>query len=281
LGKTVSAAFGSGDLYGQLAQDTVYLGGVVVTSQTFCMIDQEEGSWTSSSDPFDGLLGLAFPALSDSTSSGTPLFDSMITQGALDRNAVSFFFGSYSEETDASITFGIPPKDLYIAPIQYIQVTTPLYWQVVLKDIYVNGVPQNLCEDKTCYAVLDTGTTLLTGPTVGVAALVSAIGSTSDCSNFEALPSITYVFSDDKGTYEYPLEPYYYIMDEQEETKDGDTKDICVPAFMSFDISESASYWIVGDVFMRKYFTTYYRGSTVDSNAHVGIATAAAASSRR
>jgi len=280
LNKAVAAAFGSGDLYGQLAKDTVHLGNVTVVGQTFCMINEEEGSWTSDNDPFDGLLGLAFPSLSDTTSEGTPLFDSMINQGALDRNAVSFFFGDYDQEDSASITFGTPPESLYVAPIQYIQVVTQLYWQVILKDIKVNGVSMNLCSSKTCYAVLDTGTTLLTGPTVGVATLIQAIGASSDCSNFDSLPTITYVLADDNGSYEYDLEPYYYIMDEQEEKPNGSVKDICAPAYMSFDISPSASYWIIGDVFMRKYFTTYYRGETTTSTAYVGIAKGASVSSR-
>jgi len=50
---------------------------------------------------------------------------------------------------------------------------------------------------------------------------------------------------------------------------------------MSFDISPSTWYWIVGDVFMRKYFTSYYRGEAVDSQAYVGIATAATLTSSR
>jgi len=268
----VAAAFGSGDLYGSLAQDTVRLGELTVVGQTFCLIDEEVGSWTSVDDPFDGLLGLAFPQLSDTTGY-TPLFDSIINQGTLTRNAVSFFFGSYEEEDSASITFGTPPEALYVAPIQYIQVSSQLYWQVKLVDIYVNGVAQNLCSSRSCVAVLDTGTTLLTGPSAGVAALVAAIGASEDCSNYDSLPSITYVFADDNGNYEFELEPFYYVIEEQ--SRNGDW---CAPAFMSFDISPSTWYWIVGDVFMRKFFTTYYRGETTTSTAYVGIATAAAAS---
>jgi hypothetical protein len=275
LDKQVAAEFGSGDLFGELAQDTVSLGSLAVTSQTFCMIDQEEGSWTSIDDPFDGLLGLAFPSLSDTTG-WSPLFDNIITQGSLERNAVSFFFGSYEEETSATITFGTPPEDLYIAPIQYIQVSTQLYWEVKLVDIYVNGEPQNLCAGRTCLAVLDTGTTLLTGPSAGVAALVGSIGANEDCSNYEQLPSITYVFADNNGQYEFELEPFYYVI--EEESRQGDW---CAPAFMSFDISPSTWYWIVGDVFMRKYFMSFYRGESTTSDAYIGIATAASAPSRR
>jgi len=142
-------------------------------------------------------------------------------------------------------------------------------------DIYVNGVAQNLCSGRTCLAVLDTGTTLLTGPTAGVAALVRAIGAEEDCSNVDALPSITYVFKDDNGQYEFELEPYYYVIEEEWHGSEW-----CAPAFMSFDISRTTWYWIVGDVFMRKFFTSYYRGDTVTSDAYVGIATAAAASRR-
>jgi hypothetical protein len=272
LDKNVAAAFGSGDLFGTLAQDTVTLGGLTVTSQVVCLIDEEEGSWTSANDPFDGLLGLAFPALSDTTGY-SPLFDNIINQGSLTMNAVSFFFGAYTEENSASITFGTPPSDLYVAPLSYIKVQTQLYWEISLVDIYVGGEAQNLCADHTCLAVLDTGTTLLTGPSEGVANLLSAIAAEEDCSNVDDLPSITYVFKDDNGQYEYTLEPYYYVIEEEWHGSEW-----CAPAFMSFDISRTTWYWIVGDVFMRKFFTTYYRGETTSSDAYIGIATAAAAS---
>lgn len=269
LNQQVSAAYGSGDLFGYLGRDTVHLGNITVVAQTFCLITEEQGSWTSVNDPFDGLLGLAFDSLSDTGS--TPLFDSIINQGSLDRNEVSFYFGSYTQSEAASITFGTPVASYYVAPIQYIELSSKLYWQVVLKDIYVNGQPLNLCQQASCLAILDTGTTLLTGPSQGVSQIIQAVGAYSDCSNFDSLPSITYVLSSPSGDqlYEFDLEPYYYIMDEVD-----NGSDYCAPAFMSFDISPSTSYWIIGDIFMRKYFTTYYRGESTTDTAYVGIALA-------
>lgn len=269
LNQQVSASYGSGDLFGYLGRDTVFLGNITVVAQTFCLITEEQGSWTSTNDPFDGLLGLAFESLSDT--GNTPLFDSIINQGSLDRNEVSFFFGSYSQSDAAAITFGTPVASYYVAPIQYIELSSKLYWQVVLKDIYVNGQPLNLCQQTSCLAILDTGTTLLTGPSQGVSQIIQAVGAYSDCSNFESLPSITYVLSSPSGDqlYEFDLEPYYYIMDEVDRGSD-----YCAPAIMSFDISPSTSYWIIGDIFMRKYFTTYYRGASTTDTAYVGIALA-------
>jgi hypothetical protein len=269
----IAAEFGSGDLFGTLGQDTITLGDLIVPEQVFAEIATEIGSWTSADDPFDGLAGLAFPALSD-TQGRSPLFDNIIDRGLLSTNSVSFYFGPYDEEDSAVITFGEPDSDLYTGTIQYIAVQEPLYWQTVLSDILVNGESTGVCDTISCIAIFDTGTTLLTGPTSGVMTILTAIGALEDCSNYDSLPSITYVFEDSNGTYEFDLEPYYYMIEEEFENQQG-TQDLCAPAFMTFDFSSTKSYWIVGDIFMRKYFTVYNRGTSTTAQAYVGLATGA------
>jgi saccharopepsin len=72
---------------------------------------------------------------------------------------------------------------------------------------------------------------------------------TVDCSKVPSLPDLTFHF-DGKP---YPLSGSDYILNVQ---------GTCISAFTGLDINlpGGASIWIVGDVFLRKYFTVYDLG---------------------
>lgn len=65
-------------------------------------------------------------------------------------------------------------------------------------------------------------------------------------------------------TQEYTLEGDEYVIDA------GNGK-VCILAIMGMDIPEPAGpLWILGDVFMRKYYTVFHYG-----NAQIGLARSA------
>jgi len=266
LGKDLVAVFGSGTLDGELAQDTFTLGPITVSNQTFGAITVEDG-YGFVDDPFDGILGLAFQALSDS--GYAPVIDNIITQHLLTENKFSFYF-STDESVESSLTLGTPNTDLYTGSLTYITLAEEFYWQLKLVDLKVNGVRLGLCPSQGCAGVVDTGTSLLTGPSSGVNALLRELGASEDCSNLASLPDITYIFSDSTGEYEYPLPGEYYMIAEQ-----LDGKVVCLPGFMTYDVTiDDSPIWIIGDLFMQKYYTVFDRGDDVSSAARIGFASA-------
>jgi len=137
--------------------------------------------------------------------------------------------------------------------------------------------------------VVDTGTSLLTGPAEQVSRLMEAISHNAASCNDKDLPTLTYVVSDSKGQYKFDLEPEYYMVrsdyiesselegaftmediDEEEmmgmsvlEVKNKvnvSTEKACKPGFMALEVPEPRGpLWILGDVFMRKYYTVFNR----------------------
>ncbi|KAF4722016.1 hypothetical protein FOZ62_029886, partial [Perkinsus olseni] len=82
--------FGTGELRGLMALDTISVGPYKVSNQSFAMIQKEIGK-IFQQIPFEGILGLAFPKMA--ANGQLPFFDNVMRQDALGgRNEFSFYF---------------------------------------------------------------------------------------------------------------------------------------------------------------------------------------------
>mmetsp|Transcript_38061 Transcript_38061/g.74847 ORF Transcript_38061/g.74847 Transcript_38061/m.74847 type:complete len:430 (+) Transcript_38061:29-1318(+) len=268
LDMDMDVMFGTGQISGSLATDSFELGGsLLVHNQTFGMINVETGE-VFNAGSFDGILGLSFPALS--ASSYTPVFDNIMNQHLLPRNMFSFYYSKLPVQ-ESVIEFGIPSREYYHGDLEFVEVSQPVYWELTLKDILIDGKPQNVCKHKQCKVVVDTGTSLLTGPTDGIFALVRAIDMNGDCNQIQNLPTMTYVIEDKNGEHHFDLESSFYVVQSDTSEDDGVTPRYCKPGFMALDVPEPRGpLWILGDLFMQKYFTVFSR-----EPAQVGFAVAA------
>merc|ERR1719450_1135787 len=75
------------------------------------------------------------------------------------------------------------------------KVTVPGYWQVKMEDVVVGGERQKMCAKDGCQVAVDTGTSLLAGPTDVVAKLIEDLDVATDCSNLANLPHIGFIVS--------------------------------------------------------------------------------------
>merc|ERR1719210_3089568 len=114
---------------------------------------------------------------SSSHSLRQPLFSVFLSDS--DREASEVTFGAYKEEHMASELF-------------WVNVTqTSGYWEVQISDITFDGEPQSLCPD--CKVAVDTGTSMLAGPTDVINRLSSKLNVSGDCANFDALPKLGFI----------------------------------------------------------------------------------------
>jgi len=272
LDTEMNVQFGTGEIDGNLAQDTFQLGPVQVLHQTFGLITSEQGD-VFMTGKFDGILGLSFPALS--ASGYTPVFDNVMQQHLLTHNMFSFYYSALPRQ-ESAIVLGQPATDLYEGPLTFVDVSKQFYWELHMKDIKLNGVPQNMCGPDYCKVVVDTGTSLLTGPSDKITALLDTIDIDDNCADFSTLPSLTYVLADSRGTYEFELDPDFYVIKSRATTETGGAR-FCKPGFMALDVPpDRGPLWILGDIFMRKYYTVFSRGTPEQPNAQIGFAKAKA-----
>ncbi|KAF1314355.1 Aspartic protease, partial [Globisporangium splendens] len=255
-GAKFAIQYGSGPVSGMLSQDTVEIGSLTLANQTFAEVNVTSGLGTLYSEgTFDGILGLGFDSISENDVP-TP-FGRLVSSGALDEPVFAFYL-SKADGVDGELSFGGVDTTRYTGALTYVPVTQATYWTVQLDSIAVST--SRLTAVKT--AIVDSGTSFIIGPTAQVNQLVRLVGATSAGGGYYLLncnrsyPDITFTISGNTFT----LKQSEYTF------KDGST---CLFAFSTMN----ENLWILGDVFMRKYYTVFDWGTSTRA-PRVGFALA-------
>jgi cathepsin D len=157
----------------------------------------------------------------------TPVFDSIINNKLLKKNIMTFYY-STDATTDGQITLGFVDPAKFMGKLRYYKVIDKFYWAIQLDDILLDGQSLGLCAGG-CKAVVDTGTSLITGPTRTLSKLLKAITVEDNCKGYETAQSVTFVLSGDK----YVLNGSDYIL-----KKDFNGKPKCRAMMMPLDVPE-------------------------------------------
>lgn len=237
----VTITFGTGEISGVFVKDKICVGSIC-THGDFVAAN-EESDEPFGLVPFDGIFGLGLPQMSEAPHFN--MLDCMIRDKALKANMFAIFFGATDEEP-SEISFGEYRKEKMASDLFWEPVTFPGYWQVKMEDITIQNQPQKLCGG-VCQVAVDTGTSLMAGPTDIISALKTRLGVTSNCSNYKTLPDLGFIV----GNHILNLKPDDYV----DKSEDG-----CDVALMTLDIPPpKGPLFIFGDPFLRKYYTVYDR----------------------
>lgn len=174
IGKSCEINYGSGSISGFFSQDNVQVGDVVVKDQVFIEATRE-GSLSFLLAKFDGILGLGFQEIS--VGNVTPVWYNMVQQDLVSDEVFSFWLNrDPTAEVGGEIIFGGVDEKHFKGKHTYVPVTKKGYWQIEMGDIFVGNQSTGVCEGG-CAAVVDSGTSLLAGPTTVVTEINHAIGA--------------------------------------------------------------------------------------------------------
>ncbi|XP_062384465.1 pepsin A-like [Sardina pilchardus] len=238
--------YGTGSMTGFLGYDTVSVGGIQVPNQIFGLSVTEA--------PFmahmqaDGILGLAYPRLA--AAGAQPVFTNMVQQGLV-KNYFSVYL-SRNSESGSEVIFGGYDPNHYTGSIVWIPLSSETYWQITVDSVTVNG--KTVACNGGCQAIVDTGTSLIIGPSSGISNMNYAVGGNYvRCGNIRNMPDIT--FNIHGHAFTLPASTYV-----RQSNYYG-----CNTAFSA----SGDSLWILGDVFIREYYAIFDMGQN-----YVGLAKA-------
>ncbi|KAI0356590.1 protease [Trametes cingulata] len=232
---------------GPIFTDTVTVGGKNVTGQYFSAVMSESSEFTS--DPVDGLLGLAFPAISNLGEN--PFFLNAFAQKRLPHNMFAMRLassGNYSE-----LYLGGTHDSLYDGDIEYHNLSSANgFWQIGGAEVLVHGssVFSNF------QTVIDSGTTIMYGPPDAVKDVYAAVNGSR-------------LYDKTNGYYSYPCDtpptiafswggkswPISAANLNLGLTAEG--SDECVGSLAGQDVGLGRDVWLLGDSFMKNVYTVF------------------------
>jgi len=254
-GTSFAIQYGSGSLSGFLSIDTVRIGDLTIKKQTFGEATEEPGMAFLFAK-FDGIAGLAFQNIS--VDYVVPPFVNMLNQHLIDNPVFSVYLGDGDGSSGSEILFGGIDESKYDGDIMWEDLTNENYWIFGLERVIIGN--QSMSQARN--AVIDTGTSLLAGPTAEVANIASRVGAkplptnpneyTIDCSAIDSLPTLSFVLASGR---EYTLIGAEYV----DVIEQGPQK-LCLFGMVGIDIPRGP-LWILGDVFIRKYYSIFDYGA--------------------
>jgi len=238
--------YGSGSVKGHFSQDTVTLSSdIAITGQKFAEVEDAGGLGIGyMMGKFDGIMGLAFEALS--LGGATTVFKNAIDQGAVNKPIFAFKLG---DNADGELTFGGYDDSKFKGDISWVSLSEPKYWEIKVDDVQIGSYSSGAVN-----GIVDSGTSLITGPSSEIRKIASSVGASANllgqytipCDKVSSLPDLEFVIGG--KTWSVPGEKL--VME---------AAGTCLFGMMGMDIPNNPK-WIMGDVFMRHYYTIFDYG---------------------
>lgn len=223
-----------------------------------------------SSFDFDGVLGLGLPSLSQTKEFN--FLESGAPGGAWNNHALTAkMFGMFlavSPKEASDITFGgyKPEHIVHGSEIAWCDASEPQHghWQLKVKSITAAGQKLDFCDDGTCRAVVDTGTSLLGVPSLLGPELVGLLRHQSHSPDGRRCDGPGPALEIQLEHITLVLDPVDYARPEnvpEDESQPDVTglDDRCVPMLMHMDLPTplSAKTLILGEPVLQRYYTVF------------------------
>ena len=241
--------YGQGSANGTLVTDKTAIAGIDVGLHTLIIVDSNSYMQNLQAD---GILGLGFSQLS----SGFPtVMESMRNNGIVQSAVFSVYLTRESDQRSA-VTFGGFDLEKYSAgqAVKYLDVVgNSGYWMVSMDSLVIDRTAISPGVSK---AILDSGTSFIHGPATTIETVFNQIKEAGYCTDIGDMlmcsctwyypkrmyPVLTFVLNGEP----FSLSPEMYLMEDSGQ---------CLVLISGLD--DSAPYWILGDVFLREYYSIY------------------------
>lgn len=258
-GSKFNIMYGSGPVDGFISEDTVNVGGIKLDGYTFAEITNATGLGAAYEvGAFDGILGLGWPRIA--VNQIEPVFSAMVRKNLVAQPVFAFELAKESG-VDGELTFGGIDTSKFTGDLQYVPLSAETYWQIALADVEVtvNGLSGKV-DNNVNQIIVDSGTSAIVGPSTAVTDIMNKIGAWTFLGR-------TLVKTSTQFEVQWTLDGKVYTLNQD---------DLVVPftlgegllLLMALDAPPGETIpWILGDIFMRKYYCVFDYGQK-----RVGIA---------
>ncbi|XP_049848841.1 pepsin A-like [Schistocerca gregaria] len=248
--KSVSITYGTGYMKGYVSADYMILDNIGFYTGFISAYEMDEFFAGVS---LDGILGLAYPSIGKGNIK--PVFDVLMDENVFSYNHIIFYLTHVPDGSFIQFGGDLDPQ-LYRGKLFSIPIIEKTYWTTALSSIAINEEIIVKYTPRNSRSIIDTGTSLIVGPRREIEIIESRIGTVKgDCSNLHELPNIGFQFGEGS--------PYFFLTPKQYVVKINDS---CFSAFASV---EQDTLWILGDAFIRGFYTVFDRDTDVVSLAPI------------
>ncbi|KAJ3208449.1 hypothetical protein HDU67_006714 [Dinochytrium kinnereticum] len=285
-GQQGTIAYGTGSLTGIMSTERFGIGGLTVANQTFVeVISQSSVLQRIMNGQWDGIMGLAYdgglggnpqpvllitPNKNAATRDYTTAFQSLVSNRAISESVFSLWLnGSVDGQTyytnGGKLILGGIESSYHTGQITWMNLNhgnapSQTYWSVTGRGISIGS--SQLSAPGNTVAVIDSGTALMAfdqntfngimdrfrGAGLSLSCSSSQI-CTFDCTVARTLPTITLSID----AHQFTLAPTDYVLYD----RSSNTCSLGIQTVLASFGPGAPNYWILGDVFLRRYFSVY------------------------
>nr|XP_031860383.1 uncharacterized protein CI109_004273 [Kwoniella shandongensis]KAA5527455.1 hypothetical protein CI109_004273 [Kwoniella shandongensis] len=261
-GNSFDVEYGSGQVSGVLAQETVGLANTAINGQYFGAVSSESDDFHG--NPNSGVMGMAFSSIS---SSGKPTyFENLISTKSVPSPLFSFHL-TRRQPTGSQLCIGCTDSSKYTGAINWIPVISQTYWSVSMTSFAAMAGKGNALSSSLIGAI-DTGTTLIYVPTAIADSFYAQIPGSSKADQYG------------QGFYQYPCKATLSVSlgfngksfgvnnVDFNLGKTSSGSSMCVGAVLAVADGFPDNLAIVGDAFLKSWYSVY----DYSNNVRVGLA---------
>jgi cathepsin D len=251
------------------------MGGFTMNNQTMLAVSQVSSQLLDGS--VSGIMGLAFQSIA--STQAKPFWQALSDSNQLTTQEMSFWLTRFGndptatpEEPGGVFTLGGTNSSLFTGDIEFLDLTTgtggPSFWLLTVSGVSVQGKAISITTGDAAVAAIDTGTTLLGGPSADVQAIYAAIPGSQEQPDQQGRPSGMFSVpctsnvsvSMSFGGKSWPINSADIIVPLQ---TTGGTPTQCIGGI--FDLSQGSNVqsgngnpgWIVGDTFLKNVYSVF------------------------
>jgi len=276
----ISISYGTGDIVGDFVREVVCVNVPAAvnvgargmeelkTNSPHCTTVRVITAMEMTSDPFsmfefDGVLGLGLEGLA--LDPEFHFFGQMARNNHIEP-VFSFFLSKY-DEIPSEITFGGHDAKRMSGPLHWVPVASPEqgYWRVLILGIRIGNESIPFCDDGSCSAIVDTGTSLLGVPPASLDTLLwktareapEGVGRDFDCRSVPGPP----IIFDVAGGYEVHVEADGYTRRAPTEVPDETglkAQSACRASLLPIEMPTlGKNVFIWGAPVLKRHYTSY------------------------